>query len=186
MTPYKEQRRTLRRELRNRFGPEVDQHVEISTVDGYQGQEREIIIFSCVRTCESRGIGFLNDARRLNVALTRAKCSMFILGRSQTLQQNSLWGELIKDARKRDSFISYDSRFWDRARNPHVLPLNMYPPQNQIVEEKPPAPEPVAFKIKVQHNFLVSYFTGLRRHRCSAREKGLVRSPFIPPQRLLT
>lgn len=147
MTPYKEQRRTLKRELRRRFGPDIDHHLEISTVDGYQGQEKEIIIFSCVRTCESRGIGFLNDARRLNVALTRAKCSLFILGRSDTLARNSLWGELIKDAKERKAFISYDERFWDMARE--LRPMNMYPPRNQVVEEKPPAPEPVAFKIKV-------------------------------------
>ena len=51
ITPYKEQRRLISRELAHRFGSNILQSiVEVSTVDGYQGQEKEIIIFSCVRT----------------------------------------------------------------------------------------------------------------------------------------
>lgn len=56
---------------------------QVSTVDGFQGQEREIIIMSCVR---SNGIGFLTDRQRLCVALTRAKHSLFLCGNFKTFE----------------------------------------------------------------------------------------------------
>ena len=61
--------------------------VAVSTVDGFQGREKDVIIFSCVRSAAagSRGgtrqaIGFLDDLRRMNVALTRARYSLFVVG----------------------------------------------------------------------------------------------------------
>ena len=63
----------------------IKQKVTVNTVDGFQGDEREIIILSCVCANEHQNIGFLDDARRLNVAITRAKNSLIILGNAQTL-----------------------------------------------------------------------------------------------------
>ena len=74
-----------------------------------------MIIFSCVRTGETRGIGFLNDTRRLNVALTRAKCSLFVLGKAGTLVRNPIWRAMIEDAKERGFFVPYDRRFWEAA-----------------------------------------------------------------------
>ncbi len=103
------------------------QSVEVSTVDGYQGQEKEIIIFSCVRTGGNRGsIGFLNDSRRLNVAITRAKCSLFMMGRAEALKNSKLWGALITDAQERGLFVPYDVTHWtnkgDEKKLTNLLP----------------------------------------------------------------
>ena len=60
--------------------------IDIKTVDGYEGREREVIIFSTVRNNPGGYIGFLADRRRLNVGLTRAKRGLFVLGSISTLK----------------------------------------------------------------------------------------------------
>lgn len=64
----------------------IKQKVTVNTVDGFQGDEREIIILSSVCANNRNDIGFLNDPRRLNVAITRAKNTLIVLGRAQTLE----------------------------------------------------------------------------------------------------
>lgn len=64
----------------------------------------------------SGGIGFLSDSRRLNVAITRAKCSLFLIGKSSTLLQNQLWRSLIEDAKNRKMFVPFDSTFWQEQK----------------------------------------------------------------------
>ncbi|OKY78936.1 MAG: Superfamily I DNA/RNA helicase [Candidatus Methanohalarchaeum thermophilum] len=69
--------------------------LEIKTVDGFQGREKEIIVISLTRSNESNEIGFLKDLRRLNVSLTRSKRKLIVIGDSSTLRKNRTYKRLI-------------------------------------------------------------------------------------------
>ncbi|EPZ33970.1 AAA domain-containing protein [Rozella allomycis CSF55] len=114
ITPYREQRNELNNVFSKHFGQSIFKYIQIGTVDGFQGQEKDIIIFSCVRAHSDQGIGFLSDTRRLNVALTRAKYSLFVLGSADVLSQNPIWNALILNAKQRNLFANYNQEFWNR------------------------------------------------------------------------
>ncbi|KDN35153.1 hypothetical protein RSAG8_11841, partial [Rhizoctonia solani AG-8 WAC10335] len=90
--------------MKNRFtavyGPAVLKSIDFNTVDGFQGQEKDIIILSCVRAGTNvQSIGFLADERRMNVALTRSRSSLFILGHAATLERcNATWKTDVEDS----------------------------------------------------------------------------------------
>lgn len=109
ITPYKGQLRELRLQFSRTFGDDIFKKVEFNTTDAFQGREKEIIIFSCVRAAsKSTSIGFLADDRRLNVGLTRAKSSLWVLGNSQTLIENDMWGNLIESSKEASAYTDGD------------------------------------------------------------------------------
>ena len=80
--------------------------IEVDTIDGFQGQEKDIIYISLVRSNDQGNVGFLADARRLNVAMTRAKMKLVLIGDLSTLVQNSLFRDLADFIEENDFYKS--------------------------------------------------------------------------------
>ena len=95
ISPYRAQVQYLRRLLMKReyFKP-FRRYISINTVDGFQGQERDVIVISLVRSNDEGQIGFLRDLRRMNVAITRARMKLIILGDKQTMTQHPFYRQL--------------------------------------------------------------------------------------------
>jgi ATP-dependent RNA/DNA helicase IGHMBP2 len=97
ISPYKEQVEWMKEELGNyAIEPEKLLHLSIKTIDGFQGEERDIIYISLVRSNDELEIGFLNDLRRMNVALTRAKKKLVVIGDSATIGSNPYYKQFIE------------------------------------------------------------------------------------------
>ncbi|RCH83331.1 DEAD-box type RNA helicase, partial [Rhizopus stolonifer] len=126
ITPYKQQVSQLKSCFRNRFGNGIIDVIDFNTVDGFQGQEKEIIIFSCVRAGSGRGIGFLADVRRMNVGLTRAKCSLFVLGNARSLSNSEYWGDLVRDASHRKLMTECKYPYFGHRMENTSIPSNIF------------------------------------------------------------
>ena len=89
ITPYEGQRSYIVNymQFNGSLKKDLYKEIEVASVDAFQGREKDYIILSCVRSNEHQGIGFLNDPRRLNVALTRAKYGVVILGNPKVLSK---------------------------------------------------------------------------------------------------
>ena len=95
ISPYRAQVQLLRRLLRkNEFLKPFRSLISVNTVDGFQGQERDIIVISLVRSNDEGQIGFLRDLRRMNVAITRARMKLIILGDRHTLTRHPFYRKL--------------------------------------------------------------------------------------------
>ncbi|CAM1502138.1 Fc.00g041220.m01.CDS01 [Cosmosporella sp. VM-42] len=132
ITPYKAQLFELRNRFKTRYGEAITNIIEFNTTDAFQGRECEIIIFSCVRASSTGGIGFMTDIRRMNVGLTRAKSSLWILGDSRALVQGEFWKKLIEDAQTRDRYTKGDilsmfRRPLEKAKAGSYLPTRIEP-----------------------------------------------------------
>lgn len=104
IAPYAAQVRLIRDELRI-------PSVEVDTVDGFQGREKEAVVISLVRSNQDNEIGFLADTRRMNVALTRARKKLIVVGDSSTLGGNEFYASLFGYFEKLDAYRSV----WEEA-----------------------------------------------------------------------
>ena len=97
ISPYRAQVHYLRHLIKkNVFFKPFRHLLSVNTVDGFQGQERDVIIVSLVRNNAEGQIGFLRDLRRMNVAMTRARSKLIIIGDHKTLSHNSFYDKLYK------------------------------------------------------------------------------------------
>ncbi len=95
ISPYRAQVQYLRQQIRKKeFFKPYRMRISVNTVDGFQGQERDIIVISLVRSNDEGQIGFLRDLRRMNVAITRARMKLIILGDRQTMTQHPFYRKL--------------------------------------------------------------------------------------------
>ena len=122
ITPYQAQVKKYKEE-KYKYNELYGLDIAINTVDSFQGQERDIVLFSTVRANNNNNnnntninnssgndaIGFLSDFRRMNVALSRAKLGCFIVGNSQKFKNDPYWGKLISFCKERNTFYSIDS-----------------------------------------------------------------------------
>ena len=95
ISPYRAQVQYLRRQIKKKeWAKPYRQLISVNTVDGFQGQERDIILISLVRANDDGQIGFLRDLRRMNVAITRARMKLIILGDASTMTQHPFYRKL--------------------------------------------------------------------------------------------
>ena len=96
ISPYRAQVQYLRRLIKKRAFFKPFRHlISVNTVDGFQGQERDVILISMVRANDTGQIGFLRDLRRMNVAITRARMKLFILGDAPTMTRHPFYRQLF-------------------------------------------------------------------------------------------
>jgi senataxin len=128
VTPYKAQARLIRELLARALGDDMAGRVDVNTIDGFQGREREVVLFSVVRSpklsakeqkaaekaaqlrkrfhrVQAARLGFVEDERRMNVGLTRARASLAVIGRADALAGDGHWGSLVQDAYSRGRFV---------------------------------------------------------------------------------
>ncbi|SOV06578.1 uncharacterized protein UDID_01761 [Ustilago sp. UG-2017a] len=167
VTMYKVQVFELKQTFQQRYGKDIVKRIDFNTVDGFQGQEKDIIILSCVRSLpKPSSIGFLRDRRRLNVAVTRAKSNLFIIGNAEHLRRgDAIWESLVAAAEQREAvqpitvallqkenrtlannFVAIESKKPATAANPSTTrsttarPLS--PPPSGPLPALPPGPPP--------------------------------------------
>lgn len=108
ISPYRAQVRMIRKLLKmQRFYRRIRGQISVRSVDGFQGQERDVIVVSMVRDNEKGDIGFLGDLRRMNVAITRARMKLIVVGNSETLCQHKFYAALFEHFQRHGQVVEY-------------------------------------------------------------------------------
>ena len=105
LSPYNDQILKLR-DLFEQTNLQTEYNIEISTIDSFQGREMDIIYISLVRSNDQADIGFLSDIRRMNVAMTRAKLRLVVLGDSATIGNHEFYKKFLEHVELHDSYES--------------------------------------------------------------------------------
>ncbi|CAL5032138.1 unnamed protein product [Urochloa decumbens] len=139
ISPYRQQIKLLRDNFRLTFGDQSKEVIDVNTVDGFQGREREVVIFTCVRSNKEQKIGFVSDFRRMNVAITRARSAVLVVGSASTLQKNEHWNNLVESAKERNRYFKVPKPFStffaeDNLKTMVVKPQKGPPPPEQNTE----------------------------------------------------
>ena len=101
ISPYKEQRDWLKDNISEfELNTSKISSLSIKTIDGFQGEERDVIYISLVRSNEKQEIGFLNDLRRMNVAITRARKKLVVIGDSSTIGASKFYNSFLEYCEK--------------------------------------------------------------------------------------
>ena len=142
---YKAQVELLKTLFIKRYGRSTAHEVEFSSVDGFQGQEKDIIVISCVRSNRDGNMGFLTDYRRLNVALTRARSNMIVIGNADMLCKDKIWRTMITEARSYGFVVPVDSKTFDNPQRPAPKSVASKPKVTTEASSPPkPLPAPKA------------------------------------------
>lgn len=155
ITPYEGQRAYITSLFQRNMSCQQSFEIEVASVDAFQGREKDFILLSCVRSNKKLGIGFLNDARRLNVALTRAKFGLIICGNANVLAKhqtfskqkssggeenivmNSVWVNLLTQFKKKDLIVDGClSKLKPSVVNIPAMPISTkFPDYNTLIQE---------------------------------------------------
>lgn len=107
ITPYEGQRAYVVQymQFNGALKKDLYKSIEVASVDAFQGREKDYIIVTCVRSNEHLGIGFLTNAKRLNVALTRAKYGLVVVGNPKVLAKHQLWYQLLMNFKDKNCLV---------------------------------------------------------------------------------
>jgi senataxin len=113
--------------------------LELNTVDAFQGREKDIVVISCVRSNDMGSIGFLSDTRRMNVAITRARFGLFIVGNATTLRNNRDWNDLIQHSVRERRLVTLRNSHSDILQT--LQKMESPPPATSSSQQQPALPQ---------------------------------------------
>ncbi|THG01266.1 hypothetical protein TEA_028184 [Camellia sinensis var. sinensis] len=135
ISPYRHQVKLFRERFQDTFGVESNKLVDINTVDGFQGREKDVAIFSCVRSSKDRSIGFVSDFRRMNVGITRARSSVLVVGSASTLKRGDKhWKSLVESAEQRNSLLKVSKPYKEFFNDHNMKAMEVSPPKEEVTE----------------------------------------------------